>query len=123
MKINLNYMREVLFKSLGIMLFLFTALILISGSTASMILLYKMFPELGLELIEKFLKILTGLIYVLQFILVLYVIYSLTATCLVMKEELKKSKQKRLKKREVFLDDLATKLMEKGILTEVKKKK
>lgn len=92
--------------------------ILIFGAMASLVLLYKLFPETALTILKPlftlsvmFLTIIKFLIYLLltwMFIYVIFLIYGL------MKKTIRELNIQKEIKREKFLNDLAKKLNKKG---------
>ena len=97
---------------------------LLFGAMASIIILYKICPELGTELIFKLFEVVKALTFILKLILVFSVICFIIWYCLLFVWVVEKSKEKRRIKREEFLKDLVIRLKKMGVgVTKTKHKK
>ncbi len=108
---RLNRVISLLIQSFNLIIYLLIVFLLLAGSVASLTLLYKMYPEPGLQLLKLvFIASKTFVIIAISLVIsgVVWLFIGLTNT-------LEVSRQNRIIKREKFLDDLALKLIKRGV--------
>lgn len=114
---------NLLLSSFNIVVYLFFFSLLLFGCAASLVLLYKMYPELGTQFLEGIFMVSRSFIFILKVIIVFFIISLTVWTCAIVVSVFNISKQNRIKKREKFLDDLALRLTARGIKKVSNKKK